>query len=141
MKAKLSRKSQPRNILIANLATSLILHGKIKTTLPKANAVQCYVEKIFTDVRKNSLAAKRKVGSKLKDKKAVAKLFEIGAKNISKIPSSGYTSIYKLYTRKGDGSTIALIKINENIFKVEEDKSDIKTVNKEITNKNEKNKQ
>ena len=97
MPSKLSRKSQPRNILIANLATSLILHGKARTTLPKAKLIQTYLEKIFTDVKDNSLSAKRNVGAKLKDKLAVAKLFDIAQKNISTLPGSGYTSIYKVY--------------------------------------------
>lgn len=120
MPSKLSRKSQPRNILIANLATSLILHGKARTTLPKAKLIQTYLEKIFTDVKDNSLSAKRNVGAKLKDKLAVAKLFDIAQKNISTLPGSGYTSIYKLNTRKGDGALMALIKIDESVFNIDE---------------------
>ena len=135
MPSKLSRKTQPRNILIANLATSLILHGKVRTTLPKAKLVQSYVEKIFTDVKRNNLSSKRNIGAKLKDKLAVAKLFEIAQRNIAKLPASGNVSIYKLNFRKGDGATIALVKINDEVFKVTEEKVEkkSKTITEEAT--------
>lgn len=126
MNIKLSRKKQPRNILIANLATSLVLHGKIKTTLPKAKLVKAYVEKIISSVRQNTLATKRSVGSRLKDKQSVAKLFDIATKNIKQLPSSGIISIYKLGVRRGDGATVALAKINEELFKIEEIQSEEK---------------
>lgn len=137
MPSKLSRKSQPRDILVANLATSLVLHGEIKTTLAKAKLVQTYVEKIFTKVLDNSLASKRSVGVKLKDKLAVAKLFNLAQKNISEMSRSGYSSIYKLTTRRGDGATIALIKLNKKVFDLTKEKPDIKTNAKVASNNHE----
>lgn len=137
MPSKLSRKSQPRNMLVANLATSLVLHGKVKTTLAKAKLVQTYLEKIFAKVSDNSLASKRIVGARLKDKLAVAKLFDLAQKNISKMSGSGYTSIYKLTVRRGDGATVALIKLNDQVFSPTKEEQGIKTAAKIAANNHE----
>lgn len=129
MQSKLGRKIGHRKQVIANLATSLILHEKITTTVIKAKTVAPFVERIFTNVRKDDLASRRQVTAALSDKKAVSKLFTQALPNVTNI-KSGFSSIYKIQPRKGDGAPMAIIQLNESIFK--SDKTE-KTAEKVIT--------
>lgn len=115
MQSKLGRKIGHRKQVIANLATSLILHEKITTTVIKAKTVAPFVERIFTYVRKDDLASRRQVTAALSDKKAVSKLFTQALPNVKNI-QSGFSSIYKIQPRKGDGASMAIIQLNELIF-------------------------
>lgn len=111
MKSKLGRKADARQIVVANMATSLILFGKIETTLSKAKTLRPYTEKMINTARSGTLSAKRKVARQLLDKKAVAKIFDIIVPNLTK--SSGFISLYKVNNRTGDGAKRAIIKLDE----------------------------
>ncbi len=122
MISKLGRTRDHRRQVVANLATSLILHEKITTTLAKAKTVLPTVDKMFTTAKKDNLLARRSLNNILNDRKAVAKVFNEGLPNIKNI-SSGFASIYKIAPRKGDGAPMAIVQLNENIFK----KAEVKT--------------
>src|SRR5436190_12070539 len=98
-----------RNALIANLAVSLIEHGRIKTTIAKAKAVRPFVEKLVTKAKTGSQHSRRMALADLRhNETAVTKLFtEIGPLNAER--KGGYTRIVKLGMRRSDASEMALI--------------------------------
>lgn len=106
----LGRTSAHRKALLANLAISLILHKRIKTTLAKAKALRRYVEPLITRSKEDTTHSRRVVFSYLKDKRAVTELFREVAPKIANRPG-GYTRILKLGFRKGDGAEMALIEL------------------------------
>jgi len=106
----LSRKKAHRDALLANLACNLIEHKRIVTTLAKAKALRIYVEPLITKSKKNETHQRRVVFSYLKDKSAVAELFDVISAKIAGRPG-GYTRIIKLGTRPGDNAETALIEL------------------------------
>lgn len=105
---KLGRKTEHRKSLFRNQVTSLIEHGRIKTTLPKAKELRSFAEKMITLAKKDTLASRRQALAFVKSKEAVKKLFsELGPR--FKDRQGGYTRIYKLGFRPGDGADMALI--------------------------------
>jgi len=106
---KLGRTQGHRDALLANLAVSLIEHGRIKTTVAKAKAVRPLVEKLVTKAKKGSLHARRMALADLRhNQPAVSKLFtEIGPLNAER--KGGYTRIVKLGARRSDSAEMALI--------------------------------
>jgi large subunit ribosomal protein L17 len=106
---KLGRTQGHRDALLANLAVSLIEHGRIKTTVAKAKAVRPIVEKLVTKAKKGTLHARRMALADLRhNQPAVRKLFtEIGPLNAER--KGGYTRIVKLGARRSDASEMALI--------------------------------
>ena len=105
---KLGRDSAHRRAMLRNLATSLIAHERITTTLPKAKELRGVVEKLVTLGKKGTLHHKRQVGSYLFDKSAVAKVFaDLGPRFESR--PGGYLRILKRGTRFGDGAKMATI--------------------------------
>jgi large subunit ribosomal protein L17 len=106
---KLGRKQGHRDALLANLAVSLIEHGRIKTTIAKAKAVRPFVEKLVTKAKNGTLHSRRMALADLRHNEgAVAKLFtEIGPLNSER--KGGYTRIVKLGQRRSDASEMALI--------------------------------
>jgi large subunit ribosomal protein L17 len=105
---KLSRRKEHRKSMLANLASSLILHGRIKTTDAKAKEVRPFVERMVTFARRGDLHARRIVLSRLRNTTAVKKLFdEIGPQFANRF--GGYTRIVKLGFRHGDNSPVSLI--------------------------------
>lgn len=121
MGSKLSRRSDARNHVIANCATSLVLFGQIETTLPRAKTVQPYVEKLLTLAKKETLSSRREVARRLRDDHAVAKIFDIMVHNMTD-RSSGFTSIYTTRNRHGDGALCAILSINKELFSIQENK-------------------
>lgn len=109
-KAKLQRTASHRKALLANQACSLIIHGRITTTLAKAKALRPYVEKLITLGRNGSLHARRQALAKLPQPKAVSKLFGAIAE-AAKDRQGGYTRIVKLGQRMTDSAPMALIEI------------------------------
>ncbi|MBU4331534.1 50S ribosomal protein L17 [Patescibacteria group bacterium] len=105
---KLGRKTGPRTALMKNLADSLILYEKIKTTEAKAKELRPYVERLLTSAKKNTLVARRTLISKLKTENAVKKTLEVYGPKY-KDRKGGYTRIVKLEPRKGDGAQMAQI--------------------------------
>lgn len=106
----LDRKAQPRNLMLRNLAASLILYEKVTTTTAKAKALKPLVEQIITTARRGDLAARRLLLAELPAKNAVAKAMEdLGPR--FKTRTGGYTRITKLSTREGDGANVSCIEL------------------------------
>jgi len=97
-------------LIMANLATDLIVHEKVTTTAAKAKALRPYAEKLITKARKGDLHARRVVLKDIHDKAAVAKLFEEVAPRYEE-RQGGYTRITKLGPRRGDGAEEAIIEL------------------------------
>ena len=90
----LGRKSGHRKALLANMATSLILHKRINTTVAKAKALRMYVEPLISKSKEDTTHSRRMVFSYLKNKYAVTELFRVVAPKIADRPG-GYTRILK----------------------------------------------
>ena len=106
----LGRKSGHRKALLANMATSLILHKRIQTTVAKAKALKMYVEPLITKSKEDTTHSRRIVFSYLKNKEAVTELFRTVAPKIADRPG-GYTRVLKTGFRQGDGADMALIEL------------------------------
>lgn len=103
---QLNRSRKSRRALFRAQTRALAEYGQIKTTLAKAKALQPFVEKIMTLVKKDTLSARRAVLAKLaNDKKTTAKLFAYIAS--VKARNSGFTKIVRLPKRKGDFAQMA----------------------------------
>jgi len=96
--------------MLANMASSLILHKRIETTLEKAKALRVYVEPLITKSKEDTTHSRRIVFSYLKQKEAVAELFRVVAPKIADRPG-GYTRIIKNGFRLGDGANMAYIEL------------------------------
>lgn len=106
----LGRKSGHRKALLANLATALIMHKRIETTVAKAKALKGYVEPLITKSKEDTTHSRRIVFSYLKDKNAVSELFRVVAPKIADRPG-GYTRVLHVGFRKGDAAEMALIEL------------------------------
>ena len=107
---RLGGSSSHQKAILANLATSLFEHGRIKTTEPKARALRPYAEKLITHAKKGSLHNRREVMKKIRDKDVVHALFaEIGPFFADR--AGGYTRIIKVEARKGDNAPMAVIEL------------------------------
>ncbi len=107
---RLGGSSSHQKALLANLATSLFEHGRIKTTEPKARALRPYAEKLITHAKKGDLHNRREVMKKIRDKDVVHTLFaEIGPFYSDR--NGGYTRIIKVENRKGDNAPMAVIEL------------------------------
>ncbi|BBZ18386.1 50S ribosomal protein L17 [Mycolicibacterium gadium] len=107
---RLGGSSSHQKALLANLATSLFEHGRIKTTEPKARALRPYAEKLITHAKKGTLHNRREVMKKIRDKDVVHTLFaEIGPFYSDR--NGGYTRIIKVEARKGDNAPMAVIEL------------------------------
>ncbi|MGB3233817.1 MAG: 50S ribosomal protein L17 [Mycobacterium sp.] len=107
---RLGGSSSHQKALLANLATSLFEHGRIKTTEPKARALRPYAEKLITHAKKGTLHNRREVMKKIRDKDVVHILFaEIGPFFSDR--AGGYTRIIKVENRKGDNAPMAVIEL------------------------------
>lgn len=107
---KLNMNSSHRIALSRAQATALFRHGRIKTTLAKAKNLQPYAEKLITTARGGDLHARRLVGREIHDLEVIRKLFSDIAPAFADRPG-GYTRIYKLGVRRGDGVQEALIEL------------------------------
>ncbi|MGB5111120.1 MAG: 50S ribosomal protein L17 [Mycobacterium sp.] len=107
---RLGGSSSHQKALLANLATSLFEHGRIKTTEPKARALRPYAEKLITHAKKGDLHNRREVMKKIRDKDVVHTLFaEIAPFFADR--EGGYTRIIKVEARKGDNAPMAVIEL------------------------------
>lgn len=112
---KLGRKKAHRSALLSNLASQLITHKRIVTTLAKAKALRTYVEPLITKTKKTEnketiMNQHRVVFSHLQDKAAVKELFTVVAPKVVSRPG-GYTRILKLGIRPGDNAEKAMIEL------------------------------
>jgi large subunit ribosomal protein L17 len=107
---RLGGSSSHQKAILANLATALFEHGRIKTTEPKARALRPYAEKLITHAKKGTLHHRREVLKKIRDKDVVHNLFaEIGPFFSDR--NGGYTRIIKVENRKGDNAPMAVIEL------------------------------
>ena len=104
----LGRQAGHRKAMLSNMAVSLILHKRIKTTVAKAKAVQMFIEPIVTKAKEDTTHQRRVVFSYLKQKEAVTELFRTIAPKIMERPG-GYTRILKTGFRLGDGADMCII--------------------------------
>jgi large subunit ribosomal protein L17 len=107
---KLGRDSAHRKALYANLACSLIEHGRIKTTEAKAKAVKPYAEKMITLGRRGDLHARRQALAELRTQEIVHKLFSDIAPRMADRPG-GYTRIIKIGHRLGDAAEMVYLEL------------------------------
>jgi len=104
--------------MLSNMATSLILHKRIRTTVPKAKALRMFIEPILTKSKEDSTQSRRLVFGYLQDKNAVAELFREVSPKIADRPG-GYTRILRIGTRTGDAAEmcyIELVDFNESML-------------------------
>ncbi len=121
----LGRKKAHREAMLSNMASSLILHKRIFTTVAKAKALRVYIEPMLTRAKNDDTHARRVVFSSLQNKYAVKELFGAVAEKIADRPG-GYTRIIKTGFRLGDNAAmcfIELVDFNENMLKAEAKKA------------------
>jgi len=106
----LGRTDSHRKAMLANMASSLIKHKRISTTLAKAKALRMYVEPLITKSKSDTTHSRRIVFSYLQDKDSVTELFRDVAAKVANRPG-GYTRIIKLNNRLGDNAEMALIEL------------------------------
>ncbi|MBK0383274.1 50S ribosomal protein L17 [Pedobacter sp. SD-b] len=106
----LGRKTAHRKAMLANMASSLIEHKRITTTLAKAKALRVYVEPIITKSKNDTTHSRRTVFAYLQNKEVVTTLFREVAEKVANRPG-GYTRIVKLPNRLGDNAEMALIEL------------------------------
>ncbi|MGN7202895.1 50S ribosomal protein L17 [Pedobacter sp. SAFR-022] len=106
----LGRTDSHRKAMLANMASSLIKHKRITTTLAKAKALRMYVEPMITKSKTDTTHSRRIVFSYLQDKETVTELFRDVAAKVANRPG-GYTRIIKLNNRLGDNAEMALIEL------------------------------
>ena len=115
----LGRTKSHRDAMLSNMATSLILHKRIFTTLANAKALRVYVEPLINRSKEDTTASRRVVFSYLQSKEAVTELFKNIAEKVADRPG-GYTRILKTGNRLGDNAKtcfIELVDYNENMLK------------------------
>lgn len=106
----LGRKTAHRHSMLANMASSLIEHKRINTTVAKAKALKQFVEPLVTKSKEDTTHNRRLVMAKLRQKDAVVELFRTVAPKVGDRPG-GYTRIIKLGNRLGDNADMAMIEL------------------------------
>ena len=106
----LGRTATHRKAMLSNMASSLILHKRITTTVAKAKALRTYVEPLITRSKEDTTHSRRMVFDCLQDKKAVSELFREVSSKIMERPG-GYTRILKTGLRKGDAAELCIIEL------------------------------
>ena len=118
----LGRTSTHRKAMLSNMASSLIMHKRISTTIAKAKALRGYVEPLITRAKIDSTHSRRVVFSYLQDKEAVTELFREVSVKVADRPG-GYVRILKTGFRLGDNADMCIIELvdyNENLLSVKE---------------------
>ena len=106
----LGRTSAHRKAMLSNMASSLIMHKRINTTVAKAKSLQTYIEPLITKSKTDDTHNRRIVFKYLQDKEAVTELFREVAPKVADRPG-GYTRIIKTGFRLGDGADTAMIEL------------------------------
>lgn len=106
----LDREKQPRELMLRNLAASIVMYEKVQTTEAKAKVVRSLVERAITTAKKGDLTARRRLLSILPQKLAVKKLMDVLGKRYETRPG-GYTRIVRLGHRQGDGAKMVQIEL------------------------------
>ena len=107
---KLNRTSEHRKALFQNMLNSLIKYEQIKTTLPKAKELKPLIDKVITIGKKNILSNKKRLFSKLQDKKSVTKVFSVLSERYNQ-RKGGYSRVLKAGFRYGDDAPMAIIEL------------------------------
>jgi len=107
---KLGVTASHRKAMMSNMATSLISHGQIKTTVARAKALVPVVSHLVTLAKRGDLHARRIAAATIRDKKMLVKLFNEVASEL-KDRNGGYTRITKSGFRKGDGASMAIVEL------------------------------
>lgn len=107
---KLSRHTKHRELMFRNMLVSLLQHERIKTTLAKGKELRSWADKIITLGKKNSLHARRQAFALLRNEDMVKKLFDEIAPKF-KGREGGYTRIYRIGWRQGDGASLSLVEL------------------------------
>jgi len=107
---KLSRHTQHRKLMFRNMLVSLLEHERIKTTLAKGKELRGWVDKIITLGKKGTIHARRQAFALLRNEGIVKKLFDKIAPQL-KDRGGGYTRIYKMGWRQGDGAPLSLVEL------------------------------
>lgn len=113
---KLGRTTAHREAMLANLAASLLKHGRVETTLPKAKEVRHLAERVVTLGKRGTVAARRRAMSMIRDRQAVSRAFAELAERFT-ARNGGYTRILKLGHRHGDAAPMAVIEYVDNPVK------------------------
>jgi large subunit ribosomal protein L17 len=122
---QLSRNSSHRHAMLRNMATSLLQHETIRTTVPKAKELRRVVEPLITMAKADSMALRRLAYSRLRDEAVVEKLFgDLGPR--FKARAGGYTRILKMEPRPGDSADMALMQLVDPAVTAGEKKDDTK---------------
>ncbi|NHA15203.1 50S ribosomal protein L17 [Thioalkalivibrio sp. XN279] len=115
---QLGRNSSHRRAMYRNMASSLLLHETIKTTLPKAKELRRVVEPLITMAKEDGVAQRRRAFDRLRDKAVVGKLFnELGPRYQAR--PGGYLRILKMGNRPGDNAPMALVQLVDQPEKAE----------------------
>lgn len=107
---KLNRTASHRKAMLANMAASLIEHEQIVTTLPKAKEMKPFMDKLITLAKRGDLHARRLAVARIRNKDAVAKLFEVMGERYAE-RNGGYTRVLKAGFRHGDNAPMAVIEL------------------------------
>ena len=132
---KLNKTSEHRKALFKNMLNSLIKYEQIITTLPKAKELKPQIDKIITIGKKNDLSNKKRLFSKLQDKKSVSKIFNELSKRYSS-RKGGYSRVLKAGFRTGDDAPMAVIELVDR--NIEEKNQDVPKKSKTEEVKNDK---
>src|ERR1700754_2479109 len=126
---QLSRNTAHRHAMLRNMATSLLRHETIRTTVPKAKELRRVVEPLITLAKTDSMAERRLAYARLRDEAVVEKLFaDLGPR--FKARAGGYMRILKMEPRPGDSADMALVSLVEETVKAEEKKDEGKKAKK-----------
>jgi large subunit ribosomal protein L17 len=106
----LGRKTAHRHAMLSNMASSLILHKRIETTVAKAKELRMYVEPLITKAKDDNTHNRRIVFSYLTDKESIKELFGIIAEKVATRPG-GYTRIIRLPNRLGDNAEMCMMEL------------------------------
>lgn len=107
---KLGRSHSHRRAMLRTMASSLLIHGRIETTVEKAKEVRPIVEKLITLGRSDTLAARRRAAAYLRGKEPVSRLFDEVSPRFTDRPG-GYTRIVPTRQRAGDAAHMAIIEL------------------------------
>jgi large subunit ribosomal protein L17 len=122
---QLSRNASHRHAMLRNMATSLLQHETIRTTVPKAKELRRVVEPLITLAKVDSIAMRRLAYARLRDENVVEKLFaDLGPR--FKARAGGYTRILKMEPRPGDSADMALMQLVDSAAVATEKKDDTK---------------
>lgn len=130
---KLSRHTKHRELMFRNMLVSLLQHERIRTTLAKGKELRIWADKIITLAKENTLHARRLAFARLRNETIVKKLFDEIAPKM-KDREGGYTRIYKMGWRQGDGAPLALVELVTFVPQEEKKKSAVEKA-KEVIGK------